>query len=135
MNKNLKNVAVFASSGPFTESQLRWWIFNAQSNGLDAVGAVVRIGKRVYIDADAFERWISLQNPPTSGGLVKPTPTPAPAPRDDLQSALEDIRNYAVSCKLSAKDVVNVFAVGCAAVNALAEAHERNAPFVPKRTK
>ena len=59
MNRNLKSVADFASTGPFTEHQLRWWIFNRANNGLDAAKAIVRIGgRRVYIDVDAFERWI-----------------------------------------------------------------------------
>ena len=63
MNRNLKTVYNFASSEPFTEPQVRWWIFNAEQNGLAKTGAVLRIGRRVYIDSDAFERWISAQNP------------------------------------------------------------------------
>jgi hypothetical protein len=64
MNRNLKTVATFASSGPFTESQLRWWIFCATQNGLADTGAVVRVGRRVYIDSDRFEQWIDRQNQP-----------------------------------------------------------------------
>lgn len=63
MQRNLKTVAAFAADTPFTESQVRWWIFNADNNGLGDAGAVVRIGRRVYLDADAFDRWIDAQNP------------------------------------------------------------------------
>lgn len=59
MNRNLKSVTQFAAESPFTEAQLRWWIFNASTNGLQS--AVVRIGRRVYIDVDAFSAWIEAQ--------------------------------------------------------------------------
>ena len=60
---NRKTVSEFATTSPFTEPQLRWWIFNRATNGLDAAGAIVRIGgRRIYIDVDGFERWITSQN-------------------------------------------------------------------------
>ncbi len=59
MKRNLKSVAQFAAESPFTEAQVRWWIFNAQANGLHI--AIIRIGRRVYIDVDAFARWIDQQ--------------------------------------------------------------------------
>ncbi|AGG88766.1 hypothetical protein [Rhodanobacter denitrificans] len=59
MNRNLKSVTQFAAESPFTEAQLRWWIFNASTNGLQS--AVVRIGRRVYIDVDAFSAWVDQQ--------------------------------------------------------------------------
>lgn len=62
MKRNLKRVAAFVADGPFTENQLRWWIFNAESNGLGKIGGVVRVGRGVYIDVDAFDRWIEAQN-------------------------------------------------------------------------
>jgi hypothetical protein len=64
VTRRLRSVSQFASEQPFTEPQLRWWIFQAESNGMNAAGAIVRLGRRVYIDADGFERWISAQNPP-----------------------------------------------------------------------
>ena len=64
MQRNLKTVPNFAADGPFTEGQIRWFIFNAQSNGLAAAAAVVRVGRRVYLDVDKFETWIDRQNPP-----------------------------------------------------------------------
>ena len=63
MKRNLKTVASFALDGPFTESQLRWWIFNEATNGLGEVGAVLKIGRRRYIDVDRFDDWITRQNP------------------------------------------------------------------------
>ena len=61
MARNLKTVAAFASGSPFTEAQLRWWIFNESNNGMARQGVVVRIGRRVYIDSDAFDRWVEAQ--------------------------------------------------------------------------
>lgn len=65
MTRRLRSVSQFASEHPFTEPQLRWWIFQAAHNGMSDAGAIVRLGRRVYIDADGFERWIASQNPPS----------------------------------------------------------------------
>jgi hypothetical protein len=63
MIRDLLSVAQFANETNFTEPQLRWWIFNAANNGMDAHKVVVRIGaRRVYIDPAAFDRWIDGQN-------------------------------------------------------------------------
>lgn len=62
MSRNLQSVDKFAKGSPFTIGQIRWWIFNSQHNGLDAAGAVVRIGRRVYLDQDGLDRWIATQN-------------------------------------------------------------------------
>lgn len=64
--RDLKSVAEFAKATAFSEGQLRWWIFEAERNGLARDGGVVRIGRRVYIDTQGFERWISSQNPEVS---------------------------------------------------------------------
>lgn len=61
MKRTLRTVKAFASESPFTEGQIRWWIFNAETIGL--ASAIVRIGRRVYIDADQFDAWIDRQNP------------------------------------------------------------------------
>ena len=63
MTRNLQTVAAFAAAGPFTQSQVRWWIFQSGENGLGACGAIVRVGRRVYIDTDKFYSWIDAQNP------------------------------------------------------------------------
>ena len=41
---------------------LRWMIFNAKTNGFDAV--VRRVGRRVLIDERAFFQWVEDQNRP-----------------------------------------------------------------------
>lgn len=61
MKRNLKTIGRFAAESPFSESQLRWWTFCADRNGLTAAGAIVRIGRRVYIDVDRFDAWIDSQ--------------------------------------------------------------------------
>lgn len=61
MKRKLKTVAAFADDGPFSEAQLRWMIFNEANNGMQDHGAIVRVGRRVYIDVDAFDRWIDSQ--------------------------------------------------------------------------
>lgn len=62
IKRNLQTVAAVAATSVFSEGQLRWWIFMAASNGLEAANAVVRIGRRVYIDIDRFNDWIEQQN-------------------------------------------------------------------------
>lgn len=62
MARNLKTVRAKAAAGPFSEGQLRWYIFNEKQNGLAAAGAVVRVQSRVYIDEDRFDAWIDAQN-------------------------------------------------------------------------
>lgn len=61
MKRDLKTVAAFAEAGPFTEAQLRWYIFNDAHNGMRDNSVVVRVGRRVYIDVNAFDRWIDSQ--------------------------------------------------------------------------
>lgn len=62
MRRNLKTIPELAAGGPFTEGQLRWFIFQAAGNGLTQADAVVRVGRRVYIDVDRFGDWIDKQN-------------------------------------------------------------------------
>lgn len=61
--RKLKTVADKAKDGPFSEASLRWMIFNEASNGLKDSGAIVRLGRRVYLDEDGFDRWLRSQNP------------------------------------------------------------------------
>jgi hypothetical protein len=63
MKRELKTVAAFAADQPFGEGSVRWWIFQAKENGLEKAGAIVRIGRRVYIDVNAFEAWLVANNP------------------------------------------------------------------------
>jgi hypothetical protein len=39
-----------------TESSVRWLRFNGDVNGFN--GCVLTVGRKVLIDADAFERWL-----------------------------------------------------------------------------
>jgi hypothetical protein len=55
------SVSEFARQEGLSEGQMRWWLFNRHSNGLQAAGACVRIGRRIYIDPAGFERWIENQ--------------------------------------------------------------------------
>ncbi len=61
MARTLRTVSQFASASAFSEAQLRWFIFNAATNGLQAAGGIVRIGRRVYISEEGFDRWIAAQ--------------------------------------------------------------------------
>ena len=63
MTRDLKTISQFAAQTAFTEPQLRWWIFHAGQNGLGDAGAVVRVGRRVYLDVGGFDAWLVAQNP------------------------------------------------------------------------
>jgi len=43
----------------FTESAIRWLLYNRVSSGL--IDAVVKIGRKVLIDQEAFEKWLSTK--------------------------------------------------------------------------
>jgi hypothetical protein len=58
MSKRLASVAETAQAYNFTEPSLRWIIYQAGSNGLQAAGAIIRIGRTVKIDQDRFEAWL-----------------------------------------------------------------------------
>lgn len=51
----------------FTEGGIRWQIFNEKENGLAESGAIVRIGRNVYIDVDRYFSWIDAQQGNTHG--------------------------------------------------------------------
>ena len=53
----VKNLPTIYPDANFTESSIRWLIFNAESNGFNA--CIRRIGRKVLIDLDAFEFWLS----------------------------------------------------------------------------
>ena len=69
--RQLRTVRLFAERyGAWTEPGLRNLILNAESrlnsrgvqipgNGLAEAGAIVRVGRRVLIDEEAFFRWIA----------------------------------------------------------------------------
>ncbi len=54
---SLRTVAQLADELPaFDQPALRRLIFHAETNGLSA--AIVRLGRRVYIDIDDFNQWL-----------------------------------------------------------------------------
>ena len=60
---NLLTVQQFADENPaFSESGLRWQIFNETKNGLKKAGAIIRIGRKVLIDSDRYFDWVYNQN-------------------------------------------------------------------------
>lgn len=55
--ENLLSVSDISKINPtFSESTIRWWIFNADQTGFDS--CLVRVGGRVYIDRLAFDEWL-----------------------------------------------------------------------------
>jgi hypothetical protein len=61
--RNLLTVKQFADAHPaFTEAGIRWQIFNEKHNGLAESGAILRRGRRVYIDVDRYFAWLDQSN-------------------------------------------------------------------------
>ncbi len=58
---SLLTVKQFSQQNPaFTEGSMRWLLFHRQQNGLER--AVVKVGRRVLINVEAFFIWIDEQN-------------------------------------------------------------------------
>ena len=59
-HKNYLTVKQMAAKHPaFSEASLRYHIFNETRNGLDK--ALIRVGKKILIDEDAFWAWLENQ--------------------------------------------------------------------------
>jgi hypothetical protein len=59
----LSTVSQFTTANlAFTLGGMRCLIFNEDSNGLKASGAIIRIGRKVLIDDAKFFAWIESQN-------------------------------------------------------------------------
>lgn len=59
---NLMTVRQFCEANPaFTEGSIRWLLFNRETNGLAV--ALVKKGRRLWIDADAFFDWLEESEP------------------------------------------------------------------------
>lgn len=56
--RNISTVKRFVEKYPdaYSEPSVRYKIFNAKTNGLEAAGAIIRDGSRVLIDED---RWFA----------------------------------------------------------------------------
>ena len=60
--RRLRRVKQICDENPaFTEGAVRWHIHQAEDNGLDALGAIVRLGRCVYIDVDRFFAWLATK--------------------------------------------------------------------------
>lgn len=60
ISERLRTLRQLAERNPaFTEGALRWHVFNSKRNGLDS--AIVRVGRRVLIDEQAFSHWLEQQ--------------------------------------------------------------------------
>lgn len=54
--ENLMTIKQAAERHPaLTEPMIRWWIFNADRNGLNR--AIIRVGGRIFLDRIVFEEW------------------------------------------------------------------------------
>lgn len=42
----------------WTEPAVRWLIFKSEENGLQDAGAIVRLGRRIFIDETKFYSWL-----------------------------------------------------------------------------
>jgi hypothetical protein len=45
----------------WTEAALRWLVFQAKANGLEESGAILRVGRRIFIDEALFYAWLRGQ--------------------------------------------------------------------------
>ena len=52
----VKKLPLLYPDASFTESSVRWLIFNSRENGFDS--CIRRIGRKVLIDVEAFEEWL-----------------------------------------------------------------------------
>ena len=60
---NLLTVRQFVEKhSAFNVGGLRYQIFNEDSNGLKEAGAIIRLGRKVLIDADRYFDWVYSQN-------------------------------------------------------------------------
>ena len=41
-----------------SENQVRWWIFNRETNGIESHGAIVKKGRRWYVNLPKLREWI-----------------------------------------------------------------------------
>jgi len=61
---DLRTIRDFAATSGFSFNQMRYLIYNSELNGLEDSGALVRIGKRIWINVARFYEW-ALSSPTT----------------------------------------------------------------------
>lgn len=61
--QRLTTAAELASEHPklFTKRQLDWLIKSRRKNGLEHAGAVIKVGRRLYLDKPLFFEWFLAQ--------------------------------------------------------------------------
>lgn len=57
LSRPAKFVEKYKEQG-WTDGQVRWLIFQSKQNGLDDAGAIVRVGRRVFIDEPKWFAWM-----------------------------------------------------------------------------
>ncbi|MEW8074145.1 MAG: hypothetical protein AB2826_27435 [Candidatus Thiodiazotropha sp.] len=58
-----RTVKQFIKENPaFSEGGVRWEIFNEETNGLKESGAILRKGRRVFINVPRYFQWIDQIN-------------------------------------------------------------------------
>jgi hypothetical protein len=55
-----------------SEPSIRWMLVRAADNGLTASGAILRNGRRVFIDAERFFAWLAARQSPPGPGRKPP---------------------------------------------------------------
>jgi hypothetical protein len=69
MFNNLMTTKQFVAENPcFTMGSLRNILFYADANGLEAIGAIKRCGRKILIDAELFFCWLD-KNPSITGNI------------------------------------------------------------------
>ena len=70
----VKRLPLLYPDASITESSIRWLIFNAQTNEFQ--GCIRRMGRKVLIDVEAFERWLDKDRarPPERESCLNKTP-------------------------------------------------------------
>ena len=59
MQSDIYTVKQIAESIPaLTEGAIRWQLFNRENNGLSQSGAIVRNGRRIFIDLPMYIAWL-----------------------------------------------------------------------------
>lgn len=46
----------------FKKGGVRSWIFNEELNGLKQSGAIIRVGRKIYLDETKLFQWLSQQS-------------------------------------------------------------------------
>lgn len=66
MARKLVSIAKFAESRGFTETQARHWVQRRVDNGMARMGVTIQLGRRVLIDDEKFDAWLTSIQPKQS---------------------------------------------------------------------